>query len=154
MISDKPLNTDMNIAVKDAAAMVPKNRAIDQLQNSDTPLSRPESKAVEASVPVPSQETAKEAKLQPEKETEQVQKEELKQRINEAIPKVRELLQKNQRSLNFKVAEAGNRIVITVIDEETDTIIRQIPPEDVLKIAASIEQGLELSGGSILSDKA
>lgn len=74
MISDKPLNTDMNIAVKDAAAMVPKNRAIDQLQNSDTPLSRPESKAVEASVPVPSQETAKEAKLQPEKETEQVQK--------------------------------------------------------------------------------
>lgn len=63
-------------------------------------------------------------------------------------------MQKNQRSLNFKVAEEENRIVITVIDEETDTIIRQIPPEDVLKIAASIEQGLELSGGSILSDKA
>ena len=52
------------------------------------------------------------------------------------------------------MAEEENRIVITVIDEETDTIIRQIPPEDVLKIAASIEQGLELSGGSILSDKA
>jgi flagellar protein FlaG len=155
MISDKPLNTDMNVAVKDLSATAPRNRASDQPQSSDTQaLTRSESKTVEASVPVPSQETAKEAKLQAEKEIEQVQKDELKKSVNEAIPKVRELLQKNQRSLNFKVAEEENRIVITVIDEETDTIIRQIPPEDVLKIAASIEQGLELGGGSILSDKA
>ncbi len=63
-------------------------------------------------------------------------------------------MQKNQRSLDFKVAEEDNRVVITVIDEETDTVIRQIPPEDVLKIAASIEQGLKPGGGSILNDKA
>lgn len=83
------------------------------------------------------------------------QQEELKQKVTEAIPKVREVMQKNQRSLNFEVAEKENRVIITVIDRETDQVIRQIPPEDVLKIAEAIDQGLEDSlGGLMLNSKA
>ncbi|MBW7939806.1 MAG: flagellar protein FlaG [Candidatus Omnitrophica bacterium] len=83
------------------------------------------------------------------------QQEELKQKVTEAIPKVREVMQKNQRSLNFEVAEKENRVIITVIDRETEQVIRQIPPEDVLKIAEAINQGLEDSlGGLMLNSKA
>ena len=79
----------------------------------------------------------------------------LSEKIQQAIPKVRELLQQNQRSLDFKVAEEENRVIITVIDKETDRVIRQIPPEDVLQIASAIEEGIqEIPEGSILNFKA
>lgn len=82
-------------------------------------------------------------------------KEELKEKVNQAIPKVRELMNKNQRSLDFKVAEKENRVIVTVIDKETDKVIRQIPPEDLLQLADSIDQGLNsLKEGSILNSKA
>lgn len=155
MISDKPLNTDLNLTVKDSSGLASRNRARDQVDSDGIQqVPQTDTKAAEAPANSISKEISREIEARADKDVEQVQKEELKQKINEAIPKVRELLQKNQRSLDFKVAEDENRIVITVIDEETDTIIRQIPPEDVLKIAASIDQGLDLRGGSILSDKA
>ncbi|MEZ5505121.1 MAG: flagellar protein FlaG [Gammaproteobacteria bacterium] len=85
----------------------------------------------------------------------QQQREELSRRIAEAIPKVRELMQKNQRSLDFEVAETENRVIITVIDKETEKVIRQIPPEDVLQIAEAIDQGLEQGlGGFMLNSRA
>lgn len=83
------------------------------------------------------------------------QREEFSRRVAEAIPKVRELMQKNQRSLDFEVAEIENRVIITVIDKETEKVIRQIPPEDVLQIAEAIDQGLEQNlGGFILNSRA
>jgi flagellar protein FlaG len=85
----------------------------------------------------------------------QQQREELSRRIAEAIPKVRELMQKNQRSLDFEVAETENRVIITVIDKETEKVIRQTPPEDVLQIAEAIDQGLEQGlGGFMLNSRA
>lgn len=82
------------------------------------------------------------------------QREELSRKISEAIPKVRELMQKNQRSLDFEVAEEENRVIITVIDKETEKVIRQIPPEDVLQIAESIDQGVEQNlAGFIFSSR-
>ncbi len=154
MISDKPLNTDINTAVKDISSVASRNQKPDPLENSEVQRNSESAKSAAAPSPVSAQEIKKEIKTQADQELDQVQREELKERVNEAIPKVRELMQKNQRSLDFKVAEEDNRVVITVIDEETDTVIRQIPPEDVLKIAASIEQGLKPGGGSILNDKA
>lgn len=83
------------------------------------------------------------------------QTEEVKEKVNQAIPKVRELLQKNQRSLDFKVAEKENRVIITVIDKETDKVIRQIPPEDFLQIADAVEQGsVGLEGGIFFNSQA
>jgi len=96
----------------------------------------------------PDKRVAEEPAVKPEKVAEP--QEELALRVAEAIPRVRELMQKNQRSLDFEVAEQENRIIITVIDKETDKVIRQIPPEDVLQIAEAIEQGLEQNLGGIL----
>ncbi len=40
-----------------------------------------------------------------------------------------------QRSLQFSVDEVSGKTVITVIDKETDEIIRQIPREEILNLA-------------------
>lgn len=84
-----------------------------------------------------------------------VQQDDVIRKVAEAIPKVREMMQKNQRSLDFEVAEAENRVIITVIDKETEKVIRQIPPEDILQIAEAIEQGIEQGlGGFMLNSRA
>lgn len=94
---------------------------------------------------------AKTASVELKKEEEELQKA-IKESVAEVIPKVREMMQKNQRSLDFKVAEQENRVIITVIDKETDEIIRQIPPEDVVKIAKEMGQGIDDALLGILVD--
>lgn len=85
----------------------------------------------------------------------QAEEKPLHEKLEEAIPKVREALQRNQRSLDFKVAENENRVIITVIDKETDQIIRQIPPEDVLTMADRLNQDFATSlEGLIVDSKA
>ncbi len=108
-----------------------------------SPVEKEDPVAAQAPVQEKQQELAKE------------QQEEVKRKVTEAIPKVRELMQKNQRSLDFEVAEQENRVIITVIDKETEKVIRQIPPEDVLQIAEAIDQGLEQNlGGMIFNSRA
>lgn len=51
-------------------------------------------------------------------------------------------------NLKFRVDEQSERIVIKVVDKETGETVREIPPEEMLAIAESIERyqkGLLLS---------
>lgn len=45
------------------------------------------------------------------------------------------------RDLSFSVDEASGETVIRVVDPETDEVVRQIPSEEVLRIARSLESG-------------
>lgn len=117
------------------------------------------SETVTVTAPVEKQKPAAEQVPVQEQQTEPAdlsreQREEVTRKVAEAIPKVRELMQRNQRSLDFEVSEQENRVIITVIDKENDKVIRQIPPEDVLQIAEAIDQGLEQNlGGMIFSSR-
>ena len=42
--------------------------------------------------------------------------------------------------LQFNVHEDTGRVVVTVIEESTGQVIREIPPSEVLKLAASFEK--------------
>lgn len=55
-----------------------------------------------------------------------------------------------QRSLQFSVDKSSGRTIITVIDRETAEVIRQIPSEEVLNLAAHMRRG----GGSLVAVKA
>ena len=44
--------------------------------------------------------------------------------------------------LQFNVHEDTGRVVVTVIEESTGQVIREIPPSEVLKLAASFEKTL------------
>ncbi len=160
MINDKPLNTDFNVLRQNLKADLAQQERVKSSEKAqNTPKSEPlgrMSKDVEAEIIAP-EEMAKSNQQAnaPSPVLSEKVKAELLQKVQEAIPKVRELMQKNQRSLDFKVAEDENRVIITVIDKETDRVIRQIPPEDILLIADAIEQGMDdLPDGVIVNYKA
>jgi flagellar protein FlaG len=45
-----------------------------------------------------------------------------------------------QTNLQFSVDEKTKRIVVKVLDADTQKVIRQIPPEDVMKMSARIQE--------------
>ncbi len=61
-----------------------------------------------------------------------------------AVEEIEQNLQSLQRSLRFSIDEASGRTVITVVDKETDKVIRQIPPAEVIAIARRIEDAVGL----------
>jgi flagellar protein FlaG len=48
-------------------------------------------------------------------------------------------MQNLQRELQFSVDDQTGRTVIKVLDSETDTVIRQIPPEEILDLARKLK---------------
>lgn len=60
----------------------------------------------------------------------------------QAVAQIKEFVQSVKRNLEFSVDSESGREVIKVIDAETDKVIRQIPPEDVLKIARHFHENM------------
>ncbi|MEQ8662361.1 MAG: flagellar protein FlaG [Gammaproteobacteria bacterium] len=58
-----------------------------------------------------------------------------------AVKDITEKAQNLQRSLQFHVDEDSGRTIITVIDKQTEEVIRQIPPEEVLSLAEQFGRG-------------
>lgn len=64
-------------------------------------------------------------------------------------------LQQTRRSLHFSVHEDTGKVVIQVLDSETDELIRQIPPEEVVNMAARMRDlNSEALKGVVLKDQA
>ena len=67
--------------------------------------------------------------------------------LDAAVKDVSGYVQNISRELNFSVDAELDKTVITVIDEETGDVVRQIPTEDILEMAKNIAQ-LQDSNGS------
>lgn len=61
------------------------------------------------------------------------------QAISETVSRLNEAVQVVKRDLQFRVDDDSGRTIITVLDSETEEVIRQIPPEQVLTLAENIE---------------
>jgi len=70
------------------------------------------------------------------------------ERVAEALSRIQSYVRASQRELQISVDEDSGRTVVRVVNPETQEVIRQIPTEEVLKLAAS----LSASGGGILSE--
>src|SRR6056297_1949543 len=57
------------------------------------------------------------------------------EQVVEASRKVEQLVQIVHRNLQFREDENSGRVVVSVIDTETGEIIRQIPPERMVRMA-------------------
>jgi flagellar protein FlaG len=64
------------------------------------------------------------------------------------VDALKDLTQTLQTKLNFSVDEGTNDIVVKVIDKNTDKVIRQIPPEELLKL----QEKMQDLTGFLLSD--
>lgn len=139
MISSNITSSSTKVVDSVTLSKAPDNRSVETKQ----------APATEAVPPVPVMEpveVAAEARKLQEKTsatTEEVEQA-MREKVKEAVENVRDFIKRNQRTLDFEMAEESNRVIITVIDRETNKVIRQIPPEDVVSISDQIASG-ELS---------
>lgn len=71
--------------------------------------------------------------------------------LDEAVSRIQDYVQNLQRELQFTVDEKSGRTIIKVIDSQTEKVIRQIPPEEILALSDQIQGG---SGGVLLKVQA
>lgn len=69
--------------------------------------------------------------------------------LRQAVEVVNQAVALEQRSLSFSIDDASGRAVIKVIDFETDELIKQIPTEELLKVAQDIKRLQDEMGQSI-----
>jgi flagellar protein FlaG len=67
--------------------------------------------------------------------------EDMRRNIQEAIENLNQQLKNNGRGLSFQMDETINRPIITVRNIHTGEVVRQIPNEEVVRMAHSIEEG-------------
>jgi flagellar protein FlaG len=60
--------------------------------------------------------------------------------LKEAVSKLNDYVQNTRRNLSFSVEETTGRTVVRVYDAETDELIRQIPSEETLRLAETIQE--------------
>ena len=58
----------------------------------------------------------------------------------QTVNRLNDLIQTVRRELRFSVDDASGDTVITVIDSETEEVVRQIPPEEVLTLVAHLQE--------------
>ena len=68
-----------------------------------------------------------------------VDAEENKERLENSVQRLNELVSSVQRDLQFSIDQQSGKTVITVLDSTTEEVVRQIPSEEVLALARNIE---------------
>ncbi|HSG92117.1 MAG TPA: flagellar protein FlaG, partial [Methylotenera sp.] len=68
------------------------------------------------------------------------QQEQGQQQLREAVSQINDYVQNIQRSIQFTIDEASGKDVVTVLDKQTDEVIRQIPIEEVLVFARTLAE--------------
>lgn len=83
-----------------------------------------------------------------EKLPERAAPEPMPERIKQAVQQIQSYLNDSQRQLQFQVDADSGRTIVRVVNPETKELIRQIPGDEVLKLARAIGA----NGGQIISD--
>lgn len=61
-------------------------------------------------------------------------------KLEKAVEYTNKLAKSLNRRLNFSVDKSTGELVVKVIDVDTDEVIRQIPPEEMLRLIARFDQ--------------
>ncbi|MDR2925184.1 MAG: flagellar protein FlaG [Azoarcus sp.] len=68
------------------------------------------------------------------------QAEKLEQAVRESVEKLNNFIRPYVTSLEFSIDEDLGRIVVKIMDNETDEVIKQIPSEDVLALTKALDK--------------
>lgn len=72
-----------------------------------------------------------------------------KENLNEAINTLNQVPVLKERNLSFSVDDLSGRSVIKLRDKQTDEVIKQIPSEELLKVAQDVKRLQEQMGQSV-----
>ena len=64
--------------------------------------------------------------------------------IEKLVNELEKEMRQFNRRLKFQVNESINRVVVKVIDNETDKVIREVPPEEIQNLIAHIRETIGL----------
>ena len=70
--------------------------------------------------------------------------------LDQAIDTVAGYVQNIARDINFSVDENTNKTVVTVTDQESGKVIRQIPNEEMLEISKNLENAQRRNADKVL----
>ena len=56
-----------------------------------------------------------------------------------AVSDIQSFVQSVKRNLNFSIDDSSGQVVVKVIDGDSGEVVRQIPSEEVLKLAARLD---------------
>ncbi|MEW6445837.1 MAG: flagellar protein FlaG [Pseudomonadota bacterium] len=74
--------------------------------------------------------------------------------IQQAVDDVKELIQTVRRDLNLNIDEDSGRLVIKVIDRDSEEVVRQIPSEEILSFIQKLSKLIESREGVLIQEKA
>ncbi|MDX9791825.1 MAG: flagellar protein FlaG [Candidatus Kapabacteria bacterium] len=69
--------------------------------------------------------------------------------VDELNKELKSILDGNQLNVEFKFEKEANQLIMKLIDVETDEVVRQVPPDIMLKIARIVSSQL---GSGALAD--
>lgn len=69
-------------------------------------------------------------------------------KLKNAVQEIEKFVQSIKRNLEFSIDETSGKVVVKVIASATGEVVRQIPSEEALKLADSLN-----SAGSVLFDQ-
>jgi flagellar protein FlaG len=92
--------------------------------------------------------TANAARNNPASAVEQDRPGDSRRELLAAVERAQRIIEPQVRDMSFSIHEKSGQIVVRIIDRESQEVIRQIPGEDMLRIAENIEamQGRNLPG--------
>ncbi len=76
-------------------------------------------------------------------ETQEVEMELSQEALEKVVSQLNAYIQNTQRDVDFSVDDATGRVVVRVIDSESEEVIRQIPSEEMLAISRHLVESLE-----------
>ncbi len=74
----------------------------------------------------------------------------LSKQVKKEMGNINKQLQAMNYSIRFSIDDTLKDLVVKIVDKDTDKVIRQIPPEDVLKLRKHMQDMI----GLLLEDKA
>lgn len=64
------------------------------------------------------------------------------EQLKQAVREINTSMQQNARGLEFSLDDESDRTIVKVVDSQTKEVIRQIPSEEALAIAKSLDQAI------------
>jgi flagellar protein FlaG len=68
-----------------------------------------------------------------------------KSELDMAVDSANEIGRMLKRKLNFSIDSGTEKVVVKVIDEESGEVVRQVPPQEMLRIAAHLKRLREMN---------
>ena len=67
-------------------------------------------------------------------------KKELEEDVRESVKDVNEIVEKIKEGLSFQIHEDTEKLMVQVIDVNTEEVIKELPPEEMLDLEARIHE--------------